>query len=160
MESSITTTRLPAQLAGQRIELEADAHVAQPLVGRNEGAADVAVLDQALAIGDAALVGVADRGRDRRVGDGNDHVGLDRVLARQHAAQFHAHVVDQAAVQRAVGPCEVDVFKGAQGGLAAGKLVAGDAGSVDADQLAGRTSRSNVAPMVSSAHVSEATTQP
>src|SRR5207245_8861129 len=51
----------------QWIELQLDADVAQPLVGLDEGAGDVAALDQPLAEWDAALLGVADRGRRPRV---------------------------------------------------------------------------------------------
>src|SRR5438105_5064553 len=41
-----------ARHLGERVELEPDALLAQPLVGLDEGAADVAVLDQTLAEGD------------------------------------------------------------------------------------------------------------
>ena len=45
------------------VELEADAELAQGLAGLDEGAADVGVLDEALAVGDAGLLGEARRRR-------------------------------------------------------------------------------------------------
>ena len=51
IESSTTTSR-PAGDLGERVELHADPLVAHPLLGLDEGAVDVAVLDQALAEGD------------------------------------------------------------------------------------------------------------
>ena len=59
----------------QRVELAAHALVPLALVGGDEGAADVAVLDQALPVGDAAAAGVALGRRDARVGHAHDHVG-------------------------------------------------------------------------------------
>ena len=54
---------LAADDVAQRVELEPDAELADGLARLDEGAADVGVLDQALAVGDAGLLGVADRGR-------------------------------------------------------------------------------------------------
>ena len=68
IESSTMTTRLPATSV-ERVELHADALLAHALVGLDERAADVAVLDQALAERDAALAREADRRRRARVGD-------------------------------------------------------------------------------------------
>ena len=48
------------------VELEPDAELAQGLAGLDERAADVGVLDEALAEGDAALLGVAGRGGGAR----------------------------------------------------------------------------------------------
>ena len=54
---------------GQGVELQLDALLAQALVWLDEGAADVAVLDQAFAERDAERTREADRGRRPRVGD-------------------------------------------------------------------------------------------
>src|SRR2546430_3242670 len=64
----------------KRVELQLDADVAQPLVGLDEGARDVAALDQALAVGDAARFGEADGGRRARVGGRADEFGNRRGL--------------------------------------------------------------------------------
>ena len=67
----------------QGVELEADAELAQGLGGLDEGAPHVGVLHQALPVGDAGGLGVADGGRGARLGRGDDEVGLHRVLAGQ-----------------------------------------------------------------------------
>ena len=67
----------------ERVELEPDAELAQRLAGLDEGAADVGVLDEALAEGDAALLGVPGGGRGAGLGDRHHQVGLDRELAGQ-----------------------------------------------------------------------------
>ena len=84
---------LAADDVAQRVELEPDAELADGLAGLDEGAADVGVLDQALAVGDAGLLRVADRGRGARLGRRDDQVGLDRVLARQPAAHLDPGLV-------------------------------------------------------------------
>ena len=66
-----------------RVELEADAELAQRLGGLDEGPAHVGVLDQPLAVGDAGGLGVADGGGRAGLGGGDDQVGLDGVLAGQ-----------------------------------------------------------------------------
>ena len=57
------------------------------------------------------LLGVADRGRDPRVGDRDDDVGRDGALAGELPAEGLPHLVDVAAVDPAVGPGEVDVLE-------------------------------------------------
>ena len=51
IESSISTTRLPGRLAVSGLILQVDADLAQAVVRLDEGAADVAVLDQPFAVG-------------------------------------------------------------------------------------------------------------
>ena len=75
------------------VELEPDAELAQGLAGLDEGAADVGVLDEALAERDAALLGVAGGGRGARLGHRHHQVGLDRELAGQLAAHLDPGVV-------------------------------------------------------------------
>ena len=78
---------------GERVELQPDALLAQPLVGLDERAADVAVLDQALAERDPARAREADRGRRAGVGDRHHEVGLDRRLLGEPLAHPHARRV-------------------------------------------------------------------
>ena len=80
IESSTTTRPLAPDHLAQRVELEPDAELADRLARLDEGAADVGVLDQALAVRDAGLLGVADRGRGAGLRHRDDQVGLDRVL--------------------------------------------------------------------------------
>ena len=121
----------------QRVELEPDAELADGLAGLDEGAPDVGVLDQALPVGDAGLLGVADRGGRAGLGRGDDQVGLDRVLARQPAAHLDPGLVHPAAVDRGVGTGQVDVLEDAALGVGLGEPLGAQAVGVDRDQLAG-----------------------
>jgi hypothetical protein len=58
------------------IELEADAEVADALLGLNEGAANVVVADEAETEADAALFSVSESRGDAGVGNGDDEVGI------------------------------------------------------------------------------------
>ncbi len=87
------------------------------------------------------LPGVADGGGDRRVGHGDDDVGVDAGDSRgELVAEPLAHVVDVAAVPHGVGAGEVDELERAAGRRGAGRerLVAGDLGALQRDDLAGR----------------------
>ena len=119
------------------VELEADAELAQGLAGLDEGAADVGVLDEALAVGDAGLLGEADGGGRAGLGDGHHQVGVDGVLAGESAAHRDARLVDVAAGDGGVGAGEVDVLEHAALGVGSGELVGAQAVLVDDDELAG-----------------------
>ena len=122
----------------QRVELQVDALVAHALVGLDERAADVAVLDEALGVGDAGLVRVADGGGGRGVRHADDDVGVDGRLAGQLAAHVHAHRVQQLVADDAVGAGEVDVLEDAEGvALLLDGLHRVEAVLVDDDRLAG-----------------------
>ncbi len=119
------------------VELEADAELAERLAGLDEGAADVRVLHEALAVGDAGLLGEPDRGRRAGLGDGHHQVGVDGVLDGQLPAHRDPRLVDVAAGDGGVGAGEVDVLEHAALGLRLGELVGAQAVLVDDDQLAG-----------------------
>ena len=118
------------------VELEPDAELAQGLAGLDERAADVGVLDEALAERDAALLGVPGGGRGARLGDRHHQVGVDRELAGQPAAHLDARLVHAAAADGGVGAGEVDVLEHAALGLRLGEPVGAQAVLVDRDQLA------------------------
>ena len=121
------------------VELEADAEVADALLGLNKGAADVVIADEADAEGDARLFRVAERGGDAGVGDGNDDIGGDAGLAGELAAHLVARLLHPAAEDARVGAREVDVLEdAARLRHAGGVLAAGDAVFGDHDQLAGK----------------------
>ena len=61
--------------------------------------------------------GVAYAGGRGGIGHADDQVGLHRVLFRQPGAHGAAGVVQQAAVDNAVGTGEIDVFEDAHGML-------------------------------------------
>ena len=67
---------LARQHIRQRVELHADARLAHGLGGLDEGAAHIAVLDQAIAEGDATELGVANGGRDAGIGHADHDVGV------------------------------------------------------------------------------------
>ena len=76
IESSTTTTRLPATISGKGVELHPQPVLAQLLPGLDERARHVAVLDQAVVLGQAG--GEPVRAGFARVRDGDHEVGLDQ----------------------------------------------------------------------------------
>ena len=104
----------------------------------DERAADVGVLDQALAVGDAGALRVADRGGGAGLRCRDHQVGLDGVLGGQPPADLDAGGVHGAAGDRGVGAGEVDVLEHAA--LRLRRRRTGSCGCrsvVDRDQLAG-----------------------
>ena len=97
-----------------RVELQLHAVLAQPLLGLDERAPDVAVLDQAVGERQPARPRVALRGRRAGVGHGDDDVGLGRRLGRQPLAHPDARGVEADAVHPRVGPREVDELEDAE----------------------------------------------
>ena len=128
---------------GERVELQSDALLAQLLVGLDEGAADVAVLDQPLAVRDPGRAREADRSGRAGVGDRQDEVGLDRRLVGEPLAHPHARACTSTPPSRRVGPREVEELEDAE--RAAGPPAPparADAVLVDHDDLARPDSRS------------------
>ena len=121
----------------ERVQLQADAELADGLAGLDEGAAHVGVLDQAEAEWDAGGLRVADGGWSPGVGGGDDQVRVDGVFASQDPADLHAGGVDAAACDGGVGPGQVDIFEEAALGLGVGESLAAQPGAVDGDELAG-----------------------
>ena len=120
------------------VELELDAKVADGLGGLDEGAAHVVIADQRLAEGDAGLGGVTDGGGGAGVGNGDDDIGIDGVLARQQAAEVFARFLHGPSEDDGIGPREIDVFKDAVGVIADGGVaLASHALGADDDHLAG-----------------------
>ena len=76
---------LAVQVLDDRIELQMHAARAHLLIGADERAADVAVLDQPLDVRQTALGRVADAAGHRRVGNRHHDVGVDRMLAARAA---------------------------------------------------------------------------
>ena len=113
IESSTMTTRLPATSASG-LYFSFIALLAHALVGLDERAADVAVLDQALGERDAGRAREADRGRRARVGDRQHEVGLDRRFAGEPLAHAHARAVHLDAVEPRVGAGEVEELEDAE----------------------------------------------
>ena len=97
-----------------RVELQLHAVLAQPLLGLDERASDVAILDQAVGERQPARPRVALRGRRAGVGHGDDDVGLGRRLGREPLAHPDARGVEADAVHPRVGPREVDELEDAE----------------------------------------------
>ena len=92
---------LALELGLDRVELHADALAALGLAGHDERPADVAVLDEALAVDDAEAVGALEGDGAGRVGDGDDDVGEGAVadllldLGRELLAHLELRAVDR-----------------------------------------------------------------
>ena len=99
------------------VELHLHAEFARELRGIEEGAPDVMVADEGRVVGDARFLAEAERGVVAGVGHGDDEVGLDGVEAGQFAAHVRAHRADVDALERAVGPREIDVLEDAEAEL-------------------------------------------
>ena len=156
--SSTSTMRVAADDAGVGGVLEFDAELADALLGLDEGAADVVIADDAELEGHAALLAEADGRGHARIRDGHDDVGSGRSLARELHAHLLADVVDGAAADDAVGPREVDVFEdaGPRRALRERAVAFEAVGSVMTTTSPFSTSRTNSAPTMSRAQVSEA----
>src|SRR6185369_3555683 len=104
---------LAFEQAADGVEFEFDAEIADGLRGFDEGATDVMIADQAHAERDAGFESVADGGGNAGVRNGDDDVGVNRMLLREQAAEGFAALVDAAAEDDAVGAREVDMFEDA-----------------------------------------------
>ena len=122
----------------ERVELEPDPLPPQLLVGLDERAADVAVLDQPLLEGDPGRLREPDRRGRARVGDRHHEVGDDRRLLGEPLPHADTARVDLAAAEARVGAGEVDVLEDAGRAAALGnRLGAVDALVVEPEHLAG-----------------------
>ncbi len=151
---------LPVDLV-ERVELHADPLLAHALLGLDEGARDVAVLDERLVERDSRRLREADRRRRAAVGDADDEVGLGRRLAaraarpcaRARRAPRRRRAASRAARSRRARRCRARC-------VPAGTACAACSPSSSTQTTSpGRTSRTTSAPMRSSAQVSDATTQ-
>ena len=122
---------------GQRVELHAQAVLAELLPGLDEGALDVAVLDQAVVLRQAGGARVAGGGRVAGVGHRDHEVGLDGRLAPEDLAHLRADLLEDLALEPGVGAREVDVLEDAVGAaLRLDHLARLEPALADRDQLA------------------------
>ena len=143
------------------VQLHLDAEVPDRLLRLDEGPPDVVVPHEPHAVRDAALLGVAERREDPRVGDGDDDVRRDR-RARARAAARR-----RGATRRPT--CGRRSSRGGRSRRARRRRRPSAAPSRSDDEATppasrmtispGSTSRSGSASMRSKAHVSEATSQ-
>ena len=102
------------QVGAQRVKFQAHTLAAQRVIRLDEGAPDVAVLDQPFGEGDARLQAVPDPGGDRGVRHGHHNIGLNRRLLGQLLAHRLPHAMHDLTFQVGIGPREVHVLKHAQ----------------------------------------------
>jgi hypothetical protein len=106
------------ELAGDHVELLAHRLLAHALPRHDEGAADVAVLHETFAVGQAQHLRQLHGAGARGFGDRDDHVDLARRHGGDHAlgqrlAHVQARLVDRDAVEHRVRPRQVHVFEDA-----------------------------------------------
>src|SRR5690348_5192216 len=99
--------------AANGIQLQADAEIADGLLGFDKRAADIMVADQAHAKRQAGLAGVTDGRRNSGIGHGHDHVRGGGMLAGEKAAEALTREVHGPAEYDAIGPGEIDVLENA-----------------------------------------------
>ena len=130
---------LAADGGGDGVELDVDGFLPLALLRLDKGAGDILVFDEAYAVRDAGLLGIAKGGVQAGVRNADDHVRLNGVLQRQKGPGALPRGVDAAAVYDGVRTGEVDVLKDAQraGALAAMGGYAAQAALVRDDDLAG-----------------------
>ncbi len=97
---------------------------------------DVGVLHQALPVGDAGLLRVADRGGSAGLRHADHQVGIDRAFAGQPAADLEPGAVHRPAGDGAVRSGQVDVLEDAALGLGIGEAGRPHAVGVDRQQFA------------------------
>ena len=107
---------LPGDL-GDGVVLELDPLPPELLVGLDEGALDVPVLDQPFTERQPERPREADRGRRARVRNRQDEIGLDRRFLREPFAHPHPRVVHLDPLETAVGPREVEELPDAERSL-------------------------------------------
>ena len=135
---------LAAKLEVNDIELLPHRFPALGLAGHDEGAADVAVLDEALAELDAKPVGELKRDRAARLGDRDDDVDvLGRAQALELVGELLPHaqprLVNRDAIHQRIRPGEIDMLEDAgcvDAGLDADPGVH-FAGEIEVNRLAG-----------------------
>ena len=81
----------------------------------DEGAANVFVLDEAHAVGDAAAAGIAQGGVQAAVGHAHHHIRVHRVFFCQERPGPEPGGVDGTAVDDGVRPGEIDILKDGSG---------------------------------------------
>ncbi len=120
----------------QRVQLQADSELPDRLRGLDERTADVGVLHQARAEGDAGGLRVADGGRGAGFRGRYDQVGLDRGFLRELAAHLHAGEVHIAAGDVGVRAGQVHVLEDTALGLRFRESRGAQPVLVDGDELA------------------------
>ena len=130
---------LPLNYFGQRVQLLADAQVAQPLFRLNKGAAYIAVLNQPIAVGNARLPGVAHGRRRRGVRNTHYQIGDNGMFPGQLRPHFPAGCIDQHPIQHAVRAGKVDMLENAHRPPLGGAVIDGgtEAVAVNDHRLSG-----------------------
>ena len=94
-----------------RIQLKADAEVANALLGLNECASYVVIANESKAERDAAFIGVADGRGNSRIGNWNHEVCNYRSLPGKFASERLAALLHRTAKDYAIRTREVDMLE-------------------------------------------------
>ena len=128
---------LASDALGQRVQLHADPDATHVLARLDEGAPDVAVLHQTVAVRHPGLARVALSRGDPGLRYGHHHVRVDRGLAGERLAHARARRVHAVTVEPRVRSGEVDELEEAQPRFRLGvPVLAAQTGGVDDDHLA------------------------
>ena len=120
IESSTTTTRLPATISGSGLNFIRRPCLRSSWPGWMKVRGDVAVLDQPVVLRQPRGAREAVRRRVAGVGDRDHQVGVDRRLGGEDLAHPPAHLLQHPALEPRVGAREVDVLEDAVGGAVGG----------------------------------------
>ena len=96
---------------GDGVQLDAHAALTLGLGGLDKGAADILVLDKANAVGDTALLRIAERGVQTGIRCADDNIGLHRMLLRKETTGLQAGLMHAGALDDGIGAGKVDVLK-------------------------------------------------
>ena len=160
IESSTITTLLPVEHFAHRVVLHLHLRVAPGLRRLNERAADVVIANQRELVGQPRFLGEAERGGVRGIGNAEHEIRAGGgALLREPPPKRAPRAIDRAAEHAAVGAREIHVLEHA---AASSLRRSGMSERIPLPSTAtispGSTSRSTVAPTMSSAQVSDANT--
>ena len=99
---------------GDDVQLDAHGVFAHLLAGGDEAAADILVLQEADAVGDAALLRVADGCIDAGIRHADDDIRIHGIFAGQEPAGIQPRSVYAPPLEDGIRAGEVDVLKDAQ----------------------------------------------
>src|SRR6266436_1652539 len=98
--------------------LQSDAEMAD-LIGRfDESPPDIVVPNDAELKRQSRFLGVTERRRDPRIGDGHDNVSVDMALAGEFHADAFARLVDAGPFDDTVGAGKINVLEDAEPAVA------------------------------------------
>src|SRR6266851_5926287 len=102
---------LTVEIGPARIMLQSDAEVADLICRLDEGPSDIMVADDPQLERQSRFLGIPERRRDARIGNGDDDVRVDMALAREFHADAFARLIHAGPFDDAVGASKVDMLE-------------------------------------------------